>query len=86
MQLLPLSVVIFSYYNVSFETFIEPHIGTVLVFYVTHFDKHLVSHRGFGRFGRAAVDGHGLPVSRELQGELLPHQVLDDLSVVGEDQ
>lgn len=45
-----------------------------------HFDKHLVSHRCFGRLSRTAVDWHRLSVSGELQGELLSHQMLDNLS------
>lgn len=45
----------------------------------THFDKHLASHWGFGGLGRRAVNRHGLPVSGELQCELLFHQLLHHL-------
>jgi len=44
-----------------------------------HLDEHLVAHGGAGGLGRGAVDGHGLAVAGELQGELLLHQLLDDL-------
>lgn len=40
-----------------------------------HLDKHFAHGAVFG----GAVNGHGLPVSGELQGEVLLHQLLDDL-------
>lgn len=45
----------------------------------TDLNKHLVAHWGLGGFGRGAVDRHGLPVTRELQSELLFHQLLHHL-------
>lgn len=40
-----------------------------------YLDKHFAHGTVFG----GAVNGHGLPVSGELQGEVLLHQLLDDL-------
>lgn len=42
----------------------------------SYFDEHLALG---ARFDRGAIDRHGLPVSRELQGELLLHQLSDHL-------
>lgn len=41
--------------------------------------KHLVANRSLRRLGRGAVDRHRLPVTRELQCELLLHQLFDHL-------
>lgn len=43
----------------------------------SYLDKHL-AHGGAGLVG-SAVDRHGLAVPGEFQGELLLHQLLDDL-------
>lgn len=45
----------------------------------TNLDKHLIAKRCLGGPGRRAVDRHGLPVTRELQCELLLHQLLNYL-------
>lgn len=46
---------------------------------VTDLNKHLVSRGRPVEFIGGTEDRHGLPVSGELQGELLPHQLLDHL-------
>ena len=46
------------------------------MFLSVYLDKHLAHG---GAIVGGAVDRHGLPVSGELQGELLPHQLLDYL-------
>lgn len=49
-----------------------------------HLHKHLAA-LGLGvRTGRCAVHRHGLAVPGELEGELLPHELLDDLQGPGE--
>lgn len=45
----------------------------------TNLDKHLIAKRCLGELGRRTVDRHGLPVTRELQSELLLHQLLNYL-------
>lgn len=55
----------------------KPLISPQYVFLPVYLDKHLA--HGRTRLVGGAVDRHGLPVSGELQGDLLPHQLLDDL-------
>lgn len=45
----------------------------------TNLDKHFIAKRCLGGFSGRAVDGHGLPVTRELQCELFLHQLLNYL-------
>lgn len=44
-----------------------------------YLDKHLAARGVVARRGGSAVHGHGLAVPGELQGALLPHQLLDHL-------
>lgn len=44
-----------------------------------YLDKHLAASRVVARPGGSAVHGHGLAVPGELEGALLPHQLLDHL-------
>lgn len=44
-----------------------------------YLDKHLAARRVVARPGGSAVHRHGLAVPGELQGALLPHQLLDHL-------
>ena len=54
----------------------NPSLSHQCMFLSVYLDKHLAHG---GAIVGGAVDRHGLPVSGELQGELLPHQLLDYL-------